>query len=134
MFAKWKERFVILTPNSIQVFKKATTRISEMGCFLYTLRLSKVEALSLEDRRGYLTIVMQSQSQEPGRLLLRKTEGIKDWFKQIQQIHLRIGKNNNPGSRMMSSQEFWNRRQFSEVGFSSIQAHKLPIAEQKTGM
>ena len=105
LFTKWKERFVILTPSCIQIFKKATTRISEMGSFLFTVNLSSIDFLSLEDRRGYMTIVMHSKSQEPGRFLLRKTEGIKEWFSLIQQKHIRVTKSKRIEHKMQSSQK-----------------------------
>ena len=34
LFSKWKERFIVLTSHYIQFFKKASSRISEMGAFI----------------------------------------------------------------------------------------------------
>ena len=34
MFSKWKERFIVPTSNYLQFFKKASSRISEMGAFV----------------------------------------------------------------------------------------------------
>ena len=42
MFSRWKERFFILTSNYLQCFKKGTSRITEMGGFIFKLRLSEV--------------------------------------------------------------------------------------------
>ena len=39
------------------------------------MRLSDINSSSLEDRRGYLTIAVTSKRE--GKLLLRRTEGIK---------------------------------------------------------
>ena len=39
------------------------------------MRLSDISSSSLEDRRGYLTIAVTSKRE--GKLLLRRTEGIK---------------------------------------------------------
>ena len=35
LFSRWRERFVVLTNTHIVVHKKAASRISEMGAFLY---------------------------------------------------------------------------------------------------
>ena len=46
MFSRWKERFFILTSNYLQCFKKGTSRITEMGGFIFKLRLSEVRRIS----------------------------------------------------------------------------------------
>ena len=38
LFSRWKERFIILTPDYIQFFKKGNSRISEMGTFIFKVR------------------------------------------------------------------------------------------------
>ena len=38
LFSRWKERFIILTPDSLQFFKKGTSKISEMGTFIFKVR------------------------------------------------------------------------------------------------
>ena len=35
LFSRWREKFVVLTTTHIVVHKKAASRISEMGAFLY---------------------------------------------------------------------------------------------------
>ena len=35
LFSRWRERFIVLTTTHIMVHKKAASRISEMGAFLY---------------------------------------------------------------------------------------------------
>ena len=42
IFARWKERFFVLTKDYLQCFKKGTSRITEMGGFIYGIRLSEV--------------------------------------------------------------------------------------------
>ena len=34
LFSRWKERFIVLTSHYLQFFKKASSRISEMGAFV----------------------------------------------------------------------------------------------------
>ena len=46
------------------------------------VRLTNIEAVSLLDKRGYLTIVISQRSE--GRVYLRLQEGIRDWFYHIQ--------------------------------------------------
>ena len=35
IFSQWKERYFILTPDYLQCFKKGTSRITEMGEFIF---------------------------------------------------------------------------------------------------
>ena len=41
-FSRWKERFFMLTNEYLQCFRKGTSKISEMGGFIYRIRLSEV--------------------------------------------------------------------------------------------
>merc|ERR1719445_2577063 len=82
LFSRWKERFFILTKDYFHCFKKDCSKLSEMGEFLFKLKLVDIDGVSLLDKRGYLTICV-SQLRD-GRLYLRKHEGIRDWFNTIQ--------------------------------------------------
>ena len=42
IFSRWKERFFVLTKDSLQCFKKGSSRISEMGGFIFKVRLTEV--------------------------------------------------------------------------------------------
>ena len=42
IFSRWKDRFFVLTNDYLQCFKKGSSRITEMGGFIYGLRLSEV--------------------------------------------------------------------------------------------
>jgi len=108
MFSRWKERFIILTTGYLQIFKKGTSRISDMGTFVSKIRLSDVDSVTLEDRRGYLTLVITSLREV--KLLLRKTEGIKEWQQSVEQYCQR----EKQQRRMQSTNDFWNRKQFSD--------------------
>ncbi len=35
LFSRWKERYFVLTKDYLNCFKKGTSRVSEMGEFLY---------------------------------------------------------------------------------------------------
>ena len=38
IFSRWKERFFVLTPDYLNCFKRGTSRMSEMGEFLFKVR------------------------------------------------------------------------------------------------
>ena len=42
IFSRWKERFFVLTKDYLQCFKKGSSRISEMGGFVFKIRLTEV--------------------------------------------------------------------------------------------
>ena len=46
LFSRWKERFFILTSDYLQCFKRGNSRITEMGAFIFKIKLSEVRALS----------------------------------------------------------------------------------------
>jgi len=83
LFSRWKERYFILTKDLLQCFKKETSKITEMGGFIFKIKLSEVEAIELLDKRGYLTICISLQRE--GKVYLRRTEGIRDWYEAIRE-------------------------------------------------
>ena len=83
LFSRWKERYFILTRDLLQCFKKGTSRITEMGEFIFSIKLPEVEAIELLDKRGYLTICINLQRE--GKVYLRRTEGIRDWYNAIRE-------------------------------------------------
>lgn len=114
LFSRWKERFIILTSSYLHIFKKSTSRLSDMGTFVNKIRLSEIESLKMEERKGYLTLVLVTS--RDSRLLLRKTEGIKDWQRSIDQ---QLVKERQRHREMQSTNEFWNRKQFSDCQTSA---------------
>merc|ERR1712227_1084448 len=106
LFSSWKERFVILTNSHLQIFKKGTTKFSEMGTFINKITLSSLEKVTLEERRGYLTILLVTGPPHPVRLLLRRPDGLCDWHKHISTS------SRGPGVRDRLNY----RRQLSEYG------------------
>ena len=51
IFARWKERFFVLTKDYLQCFKKGSSRITEMGGFIYGIRLSEVSKRTFNNNR-----------------------------------------------------------------------------------
>ena len=51
------------------------------GDVLFQLRMSEIDDVELLDKRGYLTICVSLV--KDGKVYLRKTEGIREWFRAI---------------------------------------------------
>ena len=83
LFSRWKERYFILTKDLLQCFKKGTSKITEMGEFIFSIKLAEVESMELLDKRGYLTICLVVQRE--GKVYLRRTEAIREWYNAIQE-------------------------------------------------
>ena len=108
LFSRWKERFIILTTGYIQIFKKGTSRISDMGSFVSKVRLSQVGSITLEDKRGYLTLVLTTQ--RDGKILLRKPEGIRDWYSSI--VHHSLLEKQT--TRLKTTDQLWKSKQATD--------------------
>ena len=80
------------------------------------IKLSSIDSVALEDKRGYLTLVLTTSIPQEGKLLLRKTEGLKDWHESVVSCcHKERQKKTN-----LPTEEFWNRKQLSEsCGFEN---------------
>lgn len=105
LFSRWKERYFILTKDLLQCFKKETSKITDMGGFIFKIKLSDVDDVELLDKRGYLTICITLQKE--GKVFLRRTEGIRDWFEAIKE-NLQESKNRKSNR---ASAIFIDRRQ-----------------------
>jgi len=108
LFSRWKERYFILTKDFLQCFKKETSKITEMGGFIFKIKLSEVESVDLLDKRGYLTISINLPRE--AKVFLRKTEGIRDWYKSLKEC---IKESKNRKSNR-SSAIFLDRKQTTE--------------------
>jgi hypothetical protein len=83
IFSRWKERYFILTKDFLQCFKKESSKISEMGGFIFKIKLSEIESVELLDKRGYLTVSINLVRES--KVFLRRTEGIRDWFQALRE-------------------------------------------------
>jgi len=116
LFSRWKERFIILTNGYLQIFKKGATRFSDMGTFISKIKLSGIGSIALEDKRGYLTLLLTTSFPQEGKLLLRKTEGLKDWHDSV----VSCCQKERQKKSSLPTEEFWNRKQLSEsCGFEN---------------
>ncbi|XP_023327876.1 uncharacterized protein LOC111701003 [Eurytemora carolleeae] len=82
LFSRWKERYIVLTRDYLHCFKRVTNRSSEMGDFIFKVKLVQLEGVTLIDKRGYLTVCLCILRE--GRIYLRSAHGIRDWFQAIQ--------------------------------------------------
>ena len=67
LFSRWKERYFVLTREYLNCFKKGTSRISEMGEFLYKVRNERnyaiiVKKSSIGVWHGHCKIAIESTS------------------------------------------------------------------------
>ena len=69
-------------------------------------------SVSLEDRRGYLTLVIFCQKE--GRLVIRKTEGIREWYDSLNMFLTRSKITEE--RKMESTEQFWDRAAKKDVG------------------
>ena len=51
-----------------------------MGEYIFKVKLSDIRTVSLLDKRGFLTICLVMNSLREGRIYLRRSEGIRDWY------------------------------------------------------
>ena len=62
----------------VQYFGRFCIKLNNFHLTTSQIRLSEVEDTELLDKRGYLTIVLNTVRE--GKILLRKTEGLIDWY------------------------------------------------------
>ena len=74
------------------------------------VRLTEITSNSIEDRRGYLTLAVTSKKE--GKVLLRRTEGIKEWQRVLEE-QIQCSKMRLEG-KMTTTEQFWKRKQRSD--------------------
>ena len=68
----------------------------------FQLSLKDVKSVSLVDRRGYLTVVLELEG-EAG-LVVRKPEGLRDWYNTVQKMV-----KDSKARVMLSTEQFWKK-------------------------
>ncbi|XP_055548818.1 putative uncharacterized protein DDB_G0289263 [Wyeomyia smithii] len=91
LFSRWKERYFILTRDYLNCFKRASgsgsEKISDMGQFIFKIKLVDVEKVEWMNRRSYSAIGLLLGARE-GRVLLRCEQGLEDWFELLEECTL----------------------------------------------
>lgn len=81
----------MLTRDYLHCFKRATgsatERISDMGQFIFKIKLVDVEKVEWSNRRSYSAIGLFLGNRE-GRVLLRCDQGLEDWFELLDECTL----------------------------------------------
>ncbi|XP_059220205.1 uncharacterized protein LOC106095360 isoform X5 [Stomoxys calcitrans] len=87
LFSRWKERYFVLTRDYLHCFKRASgsanERASDMGQFIFKVKLVDVEKVEWLNRRSYSAIGLLLGRE--GRVLLRCDEGLEDWFELLEE-------------------------------------------------
>lgn len=90
LFSRWKERYFVLTRDYLHCFKRASgsanERASDMGQFIFKVKLVDVEKVEWLNRRSYSAIGLLLGRE--GRVLLRCDEGLEDWFELLEECTL----------------------------------------------
>lgn len=87
LFSRWKERYFVLTRDYLHCFKRASgsanERASDMGQFIFKVKLVDVEKVEWLNRRSYSAIGLLLGRE--GRVLLRCDDGLEDWFELLEE-------------------------------------------------
>lgn len=90
MFSRWKERYFILTRDYLHCFKRASGsgsgKISEMGQFIFKVKLVEVERVEWINKKNYSTVVLVLGRGD--KVLLRAADGLEDWFELLEECML----------------------------------------------
>jgi len=133
MFARWKERFVVLTKDSLKIYKKTTSPVLASSSLLHDIPMTSVRSLSLEDRRGYLTLALYCEEKQHGKLVLRRTDGLREWFSVLQNVHRSSKERVEAVGSMLSTEEFWHKHHFSDLGCQPLSiTHRDSTRSAKT--
>ena len=65
--------------------------------------MRNIGSVSLVDRRGYLSVVMEIEKKD--NLLVRRPENLRDWYNSMQRIVME-----SKTIEMQSTEEFWSKQ------------------------
>lgn len=88
LFSRWKERYFILTRDYLHCFRRASgaDRISEMGQFLFKIKLVDLDRVEWENKKTYSTVALVLG--RDGKIYLRAADGLEDWFELLEECML----------------------------------------------
>lgn len=110
LFSRWKERYFVLTRDYLHCFRRASGtdhRVTEMGAFLFKVKLADVERVEWLNRRTYSAVSLELGAARDGggKVLLRASEGLEDWFELLEECTL-TSKERRRALRMTTPQHF----------------------------
>lgn len=103
LISRWKHRYFLLTHDYLHCFKRDAGKISEMGQFLFKIKLVEVEKVEWANKKRYSTVSLDLGSQQNSHLsleqkgqenashrviLLRAEDGLEDWFELLEECTL----------------------------------------------
>lgn len=85
LFSRWKERYFILTRDYLHCFRRAsgTERISEMGQFLFKVKLVDVGSIKWQNKKTYSMIALILG--HDCKIYLRSPDGLEEWFELLEE-------------------------------------------------
>ncbi|XP_026472391.1 uncharacterized protein LOC113376616 [Ctenocephalides felis] len=86
LFSRWKERYFVLTRDYLHCFKRCTSGASNMGEFIFKVKLVDVLSVQWLNRKSYSAVCLDVGRE--GRVLLRAAEGLEDWFELLEECTL----------------------------------------------
>ncbi|XP_022918986.1 uncharacterized protein [Onthophagus taurus] len=88
MFSRWKERYFILTRDYLHCFRRASgaDRISDMGQFLFKIKLMELTRVEWENKKTYSTVALILD--RDNKIYLRASDGLEDWFELLEECTL----------------------------------------------
>eukprot|EP00092_Neocalanus_flemingeri_P005480 GFUD01005910.1.p1 GENE.GFUD01005910.1~~GFUD01005910.1.p1 ORF type:complete len:360 (+),score=95.04 GFUD01005910.1:122-1201(+) len=91
VFSRWNERYVILNNKSLLSFQKQSTASKD----LIEIPLSTISSVSLVDRKGQQTLVVNSNHE--GTFYLRSSTGVLEWYNLLKENRKKfVNDCNNP--------------------------------------
>lgn len=126
LFSRWKERYFILTRDYLHCFKRSSgpDKISDMGQFIFKIKLVEVETVEWVNRKTYSVIALCLQNRE-SKILLRAAQGLEEWFELLEECTM-MSKERRRTLRLYGH-AFYNGDQTSTLGDSdnhtSISSH-----------
>ncbi|XP_052123423.1 RNA-binding protein 25 [Frankliniella occidentalis] len=85
LWSRWKERYFVLTSDYLHCFKRraAGDGLSQMGHFIFKIRLVDLDAVEWVNRRSYSVVALSTRDRP--RVLLRAAHGLEDWFELLEE-------------------------------------------------
>ncbi|XP_046401883.1 uncharacterized protein LOC124167871 isoform X1 [Ischnura elegans] len=104
LISRWKHRYFLLTHDYLHCFKRDAGKISEMGQFLFKIKLVEVEKVEWANKKRYSTVSLDLGAQQSNGnlgidqkgqenashrvILLRAEDGLEDWFELLEECTL----------------------------------------------
>ncbi|EFA04025.2 uncharacterized protein LOC100142172 isoform X1 [Tribolium castaneum] len=132
LFSRWKERYFILTRDYLYCFQRASgaDRISEMGQFLFKVKLVDIERVEWENKKTYSIVALVLG--RDGKIFLRTPDGLEDWFELIEECMLMSKERRKALRHSHDGKPRDNNNITGSLGEWMLPHHKLPLRQLPT--